>query len=105
MAGVLHRVTPLKVPEVTPKLDYLEGHIGDFDTVFIGSSRIYHGVSPKVFDATTGAAGRGTHSFNLAVNDMLPPESLRMLGTLLEMRPPRLRAPLKGRRWRDRAGD
>jgi hypothetical protein len=91
MAAVLHLALPPHVPEVTPKLDYLKAHLGDFDTLFIGSSRIYHGVSPRVFDTVTAAGGKPTRSFNVAINGMLPPESLHMLGTILAMRPPRLR--------------
>jgi hypothetical protein len=92
MAALLHRaLPPPHVPEVTPKLDFLAAHRGDFDTVFIGSSRIYHGISPKAFDAATAAAGKPTHSFNLAINGMMPPESLHMLRTFLAMRPGRLR--------------
>jgi hypothetical protein len=91
MVAVLHRAVPLPVAEVTPKLKYLEAHRRDFDTVFIGSSRIYHGVSPKVFDAAMAAAGKPTRSFNLAVAGLMPPESLYMTRTMLAMRPPRLR--------------
>lgn len=90
MVVVLHRVLPLQVAEVTPKLAYLKAHRGDFDTVFIGSSRFYHGLSPKAFDAAMAAAGKPRRSFNLAVDGMMPPESLHMTRTLLAMRPPRL---------------
>ena len=34
------------------------------------------------------AAGRPTHSFNLGIDGMMPPESLHMARTLLAMRPP-----------------
>lgn len=91
MAALLHRLAPLHVPEVTPKLDYLKAHLGDFDTVFIGSSRIYHGVSPRIFDATMSTSGSATHSFNLAINGMMPPESLQMARTLIALHPPNLR--------------
>jgi hypothetical protein len=90
-ASLIHRLAPLKVPEVTPKLAYLQAHLGDFDTLFIGSSRVYHGVSPRIFDAATAAAGKPTHSFNLGTNGMFPPESLHIARTILAMRPPRLR--------------
>jgi hypothetical protein len=90
-AALLHHALPLQVAEVTPKLDYLKSHPADFDTVFIGSSRIYHGVSPRAFDAAMAAAGRPTHSFNLAVDGMMPPESLQMARTMLAMPLPHLR--------------
>ncbi len=90
MAAVLHLALPPHVPEVTPKLDYFAAHKGDFDTVFIGSSRIYHGVSPKLFDARIAARGHQTRSFNMAINGMMPPESFHLLRAILAMRPPRL---------------
>jgi len=91
MAALVHQLAPLRVPEVTPKLDYLMAHRKDFDTVFIGSSRIYHGVSPKAFDAAMAAAGSGTHSFNLAVNGLMPPESLYVTRGVLKIGLPQLR--------------
>jgi len=91
MAALLHRALPWRVPEVTQKVNFLRAHAGDFDTVFIGSSRIYHGVSPRAFDAAMAAAGQPAHSFNLAVNALLPPESMWMARTLSAMKLPRLR--------------
>jgi hypothetical protein len=38
---------------------------GRYDTVFVGSSRYFHGIDPVVFDAETAKAGVATHSFNL----------------------------------------
>ncbi len=90
-AALLHRVLPNAVPEITPKLDYLRAHRGDYDTLFVGSSRVYHGFDPKVFDATTAAAGLPTHSFNMGINGMQPPESLYVLRKVLAMDLPHLR--------------
>ncbi len=66
MAALLHSALPLRVAEVTPKLRYLETHRADFDTVFIGSSRIYHGVSPGVFDAATAGPPAPSISASMA---------------------------------------
>ena len=38
------------------------------DILFVGSSRVFHGISPKVFDRTLHAAGRPWHSFNAGVD-------------------------------------
>ena len=38
-----------------------------FNVVFLGSSRIYHGVRPEVFDARMKERGHSVRSFNLAV--------------------------------------
>ena len=89
-AALLHRALPNAVPEVTPKLDYLKAHRADYDTLFVGSSRVYHGMTPKVFDAVTAAAGHPTRSFNLGINGMQPPESLYVLREVLAMNLPHL---------------
>lgn len=91
MAALLHAMVPLKVPEVTPKLDYIRAHRDSFDVVFIGSSRVYHGISPRFFDAAMDTANLPVHSFNLAVNAMYPPESFALIDTLLALRPARLK--------------
>jgi hypothetical protein len=38
---------------------------GSYDTLFIGSSRFFHGVDPAVFDAETARGGLPTHSYDL----------------------------------------
>ncbi|SRR5581483_3274763 len=89
--AAIRRAVPMEVEEVTPKLAFFSARKDQFDTVFIGSSRVYHGVSPKIFDETTRAANRATHSFNLAVNGMMPPESVMMAWRVVQMRPKNLR--------------
>ena len=79
----------MHVPGVSYKMTYFQDHGAQIDTLFIGSSRIYHGISPKVFDAVMSAAGQTTHSFNLAANDMKPPESLEMVHQVLRQHPVR----------------
>jgi hypothetical protein len=90
MAAILHRALPNAVPEITPKLDYLKAHRADYDTLFVGSSRVYHGIAPQVFDAVTAAAGKPTHTFNLGINGMQPPESLYVLRKALDLNLPHL---------------
>jgi len=88
MCMVLSAVLPeRRLPEITNKMTYFRRHAVEFDTLFIGSSRFYHGISPKVFDATAVAAGRATHSFNLGIDDMKPPESLETLEKVLRVHP------------------
>lgn len=79
------------IENVTPKLEFFAQHKDEFDTLFIGTSRIHHQVSPAVFDATTAQAGRPTHSFNFGVDGMHPPESFFVTGKILALRPRRLR--------------
>jgi hypothetical protein len=82
---------PPDVQTVTPKLAFFTEHKDEFDTLFIGSSRIYHGISPKLFDAALADHGYSSHSFNFGVDAMGPPESLVMVRRLIALHPRNLR--------------
>ncbi|MEP6671034.1 MAG: hypothetical protein ABJF10_17875 [Chthoniobacter sp.] len=79
------------VPEISPRFRYFAGRKDEFDTVFIGSSRIRHQVIPQQFDAGTAAEGVKTHSFNLGYSGMWPPESYYYLRQVLALHPRQLR--------------
>src|SRR5713226_6136440 len=65
----LHCVAGLpRIAQVTPKLEYFAGHKDEFDTLFVGSSRIYHQVMPEVFDEVLRANGREARSFNFGID-------------------------------------
>jgi hypothetical protein len=86
--------TILPFPEidgVTPNLRFFQKHRDDFDTVFIGSSRIHHQISPAIFDRTMRQAGLPTRSFNFGVNGMASPENGYVLERLLDAKPRHLR--------------
>src|SRR5687767_12114655 len=70
--GVMDRVELfLNVPVVLPKCQWFAENGNDFDAVCFGASRVYYGLSPKVFDATI--ATRDTRwSFNSGVGAMSP---------------------------------
>lgn len=90
--AVLHRVIPAPpVENVTPKLSFFAAHRNDFDTLFIGTSRLQHHISPALFDATTSAGGRATHSFNFGVDGMHPAESFFVIEQILALAPRNLR--------------
>jgi hypothetical protein len=89
--AAIHSFAPLHVNEVSEKLLFFKTHRAEFDTVFVGSSRTYHGVSPKVFDETLRATGRTTRSFNFAIDGMQSPESLMMVRRIVALRPPSLK--------------
>ena len=74
-----------------PKLRFFNEHQDDFDTVFVGSSRINHQISPSIFDRIMGGAGHPTRTFNLGMNGMLPLESSFVLERLLKTKPRRLK--------------
>lgn len=90
----VRRLAPMDVAEVTPKLQFFAQHKDEFDTIFIGSSRIYHGLSPRTFDATMLAEGRATKSFNFGIDGMMSPETLMMARRLVAMHPARLQRVL-----------
>ena len=51
-AFVLHSFLPLpEVAGITSKILFLAAHRGEYDTIFLGSSRVYHGINPATFDA------------------------------------------------------
>lgn len=89
---VLHAVLPFpEIDEVTQKLRFFSAHKDEFDTVFIGSSRTYHQISPQIFDEVMRENGRPTHSFNFGVDGMNLPESAYVLEEVLETRPANLK--------------
>lgn len=79
------------VPPVSDKLAVLAARREEVDTVFVGSSRVYTQLSPRLFDAELRAVGQPCCSFNLGVYAMYPPESFQMLDRALALGLPRLR--------------
>jgi hypothetical protein len=76
---------------IARKVEFIKKHRHEIDTLFIGSSRVYHGLNPKVFDAITAEAGLPTHSYNFGVDAMLPPETFYVADQILAAQLPRLR--------------
>lgn len=78
------------VDVVGEKLEHLRRHAEVYDTLFVGSSTLYRGVSPAVYDAELAARGIAARSFNFGVLGMVPPETYYLLERILALRPPRL---------------
>jgi hypothetical protein len=89
----LHAILPF--PEidggVSQKFRFFAAHKDEFDTLFIGSSRIYFQISPAIFDRVTHESGLPTHSFNFGIGGMYLPESAYLLEQILNLRPRNLR--------------
>jgi hypothetical protein len=89
----LHAVLPF--PEiddgVSQKFRFFSAHKDEFDTLFIGSSRIYFQISPAVFDRVTRESGLPTHSFNFGIGGMYLPESAYLLEQILNLKPRNLK--------------
>jgi hypothetical protein len=89
----LHAVLPF--PEiddgVSQKLRFFAAHKDEFDTLFIGSSRIYFQISPAIFDRIMREEGSPTRSFNFGIGGMFLPESAYVLEQVLNTKPRNLR--------------
>lgn len=91
--ALIHAAMPFpKVLGIYQKWLYFQRNKEKIDVLFLGSSRVYHQVIPKQFDAQVKAAtGKEFRSFNAAYDAMWPPESLYNLRQLLAMKPKNLR--------------
>jgi hypothetical protein len=84
----------LPFPEIdvlSSNFRFFKQHRDDFNTVFIGSSRFRHQISPGIFDRAMRDAGLPTRSFNFGINGMVPPEDGYVLERLLGARPRHLK--------------
>jgi hypothetical protein len=79
------------VPLVEAKLRFFKAHANEYDTLFIGSSRVYHQILPSLFDELTGRKGFKTRSFNAAIDGLRPPEMNYYVEQLLKCGPRNLR--------------
>ena len=89
-AGV-SRFFPQKVSGISLKEERFREQRKRIDILFVGSSRVFHGISPQVFDRTLHAAGRPWHSYNAGVDGMNPAEEFALVRRILAMHPPRLK--------------
>ncbi len=79
-------------PGLVSKYNYFATHRDDYEVLFIGSSRIYHQIIPKQFDARVAEReGIKLRSFNCGYDGCWPPESYFLLRKLLALRPRKLR--------------
>jgi hypothetical protein len=76
---------------VSQKFRFFAAHKDEFDTLFIGSSRVYFQISPAIFDRVTRDGGMPTHSFNFGIGGMYLPETAYLLEQILNLKPRNLR--------------
>jgi len=76
---------------VSQKFRFFAAHKDEFDTLFIGSSRVYFQISPAIFDRVTRENGMPTHSFNFGIGGMYLPETAYLLEQILNLKPRNLR--------------
>jgi hypothetical protein len=91
-SAVIHSLLPPMIPKgIAAKLKFFSEHKDEFDTVIVGTSRLYYSASPEIFDATTRANGLPTRTFNFGIDGMHPPENFYVLEQVLKTRPRNLK--------------
>lgn len=71
-----------KISVLGQKLAHLRQHGGDYDTLFLGSSRVHYGLDPELFDAEMARQGCRSRSFNMGVQALTLPEEHRLVREL-----------------------
>ena len=89
-------VTGRSLPEpdlgqVGEKLAWFDAHRDDYDVLFVGSSRVFRGVVPEVFDREMARRGHPVRSFNFGVSGMAGYETSALARRILDDPPRRLR--------------
>ena len=88
----LGRVAPYpRMGDLDDKLRFFEAHRDEYDVLFFGSSRVFRGVVPTVFDGEMTRLGVPVRSFNFAVDGMGCHETAALVRRVLGQRPGRLR--------------
>ena len=100
----IHACMPLPdVPQVKVKLQWLAAHPEEYDTIFIGSSRVRSGISPATYDAEMRSRGIPTRSYNFGIDAMTMPELSFVFDQVVTSNPRALRhvfIELNRVRWR-----
>jgi len=90
-AGVRRLLPFPPVEGIEGKLAWLARHDAMYDTLFVGSSRVFWHIIPREFDAAMAEAGQPTRSFNLGYTSVRPPEDSYVLEKALASRAAPLR--------------
>ena len=87
-SALVHSLLPPMIPKgIAAKLKFFTEHKDEFDTVIVGTSRLYYSAAPEIFDATTKENGLSTHTFNFGIDGMHPPENFFVLEQILKTKP------------------
>ncbi len=82
---------PLKAATIRAQVEAFLAEKDDVDAVFIGSSRVQRGVSPRVVDEKLSTPEREFRSFNLGIAGMRSFEADWLVRRILDAEPARLR--------------
>lgn len=90
--ALLQPYSPLRYPPMLrDKVEYFERHKDEFDVLILGSSAIYRGIDPVLFDAELARRGHDLRSFNLAQPGMRSHHTDMLLRQVFATKPARLR--------------
>lgn len=81
-------------PFLRAKFEHWETHHGDYDTIFLGSSRVLRAFDPESYDAVMERHGTPTRSFNFGIPGMRGHEADALLRRILACKPTALRTVL-----------
>ena len=73
------------------KVAYVSQHKDAYDILFVGSSRVFHGVSPGIFDQVAAKSGEHWRSFNLGMDEMGMAQSMDVIREVMAAHPARLK--------------
>jgi hypothetical protein len=76
---------------VRNKMTHVEERGGEYDTIFLGSSRMEYGVDPVLFDRRMAELGKPCRSFNLAFSGLRQHDIDVTVRWLVDHKPPSLR--------------
>lgn len=82
---------PANIPFISSKYEYFIKHKDEYDTIFIGSSRICNQIVPDVFDRAMNDLGKSTNSFNFGIPAMRALPSYFLLKEILDTSPRNLK--------------
>lgn len=71
-----------RISVLAQKLEHLRHHGADYDTLFLGSSRVHYGLDPALFDAEMARQGCPARSFNMGVQALTLAEEHRLVEEL-----------------------
>jgi hypothetical protein len=91
-SAAIHTLLPPIIPKgIAAKFKFFSEHKDEFDTLIVGTSRLYYSISPEIFDTATRENGLPTHTFNFGVDGMHPPENFYVLEQILKTKPRNLK--------------
>jgi hypothetical protein len=88
LVGEVHRP---REPRVDADFAAWQQHKDAYDGLFFGSSRMYRGIVPEVFDERLAQREHALRSYNLGMRAMLPHETNELLRRVLAEQPERLK--------------